>query len=71
LYKKLENNNQAFLMSEEIQNNSYGSEQWDYDAEQNWLGFWDLILKEDMRQNPHFYQKSYENNRDTNNPNKA
>ncbi len=59
-------------MSEEIQNNSFGSEQWSYEAEQNWLGFWDLILQEDIRQNPEYYknlrEENNENNRNTNNP---
>lgn len=50
---------------------SYFGDNWGFEEEQNWLGFWDLILKEDMRQNPHLYQKSYEDNRDTNNTNKA
>lgn len=30
---------------------------WDEEAWQNWIGFWDLILKEDIRQNPDFYKK--------------
>jgi len=59
-------------MSEETQNNSFGSEQWSYEAEQNWTGFWDLIVKEYIRQNPEEYKelkklgKNNENNRDTN-----
>jgi hypothetical protein len=44
-------------MSEEIQNNSTGSEKWSFEAEQNWLGFWDLITKEYIRQNPEEYKK--------------
>lgn len=31
---------------------------WDSEAEQNWVGFWDLLLKEDRRQNPNLYKKS-------------
>lgn len=27
------------------------SENWDFEAEQNWVGFWNLILKEHLRQN--------------------
>jgi hypothetical protein len=64
-------------MSEEIQNNSFGSEQWGYEAEQNWMGFWDLIVKEYIRQNPEEYKKlkeqgkNDENNRNTNYSHKA
>jgi len=39
-----------------------------FEAEQNWLGFWNLILKEDMRQNPEYYKKFKEEN-DENNEN--
>jgi hypothetical protein len=57
-------------MSEEMQNNSFVSEQWNTEAEQNWVGFWDLILKEYIRQNPEEYKKlkeqDNEHNRDTN-----
>ena len=58
-------------MFKETQNNSFGSEQWGYEAEQNWLGFWDLIVKEYIRQNPEEYKKlkeeaKNENNRNTN-----
>lgn len=64
-------------MSEEIQNNSFGSEQWSYEAEQNWTGFWNLIVKEYIRQNPEEYKKlkeqgkNDENNRNTNYSHKA
>lgn len=44
-------------MSEETPNNSFGSEQWDFEAKQNWTGFWDLIVKEYIRQNPEEYKK--------------
>lgn len=58
-------------MSEYLENNSFGSEKWSFEAEQNWLGFWNLILQEDMRQNPEYYKKlkeeNNENNRNTNN----
>jgi len=56
-YKELENKNQAFLMSEQAQNNSFRSEEWGYEAEQNWTGFWNLIVKEYIRQNPEEYKK--------------
>ena len=62
-------------MSENLNNNSFGSNEWGFEAEQNWLGFWNLILQEDMRQNPDYYKKlkeeNNENNRNTNNPHKA
>jgi len=29
-----------------------GDEAW-----QNWLGFWNLILQENIKQNPHLYKK--------------
>lgn len=34
---------------------------WDFEAEQNWQGFWDLLLKEDMRQNPDLYKEQMKN----------
>lgn len=34
------------------------NDDWDEEAWQNWLGFWSLILQEDMKQNPHFYKKN-------------
>ena len=60
-------------MSEDLDNNSFGNEKWGFEAEQNWLGFWNLLLQEDRRQNPHLYKKPKddENNRSPNNPNKA
>ena len=62
-------------MSENLDNNSLRSEKWGFEAEQNWLGFWDLILKEYIKQNPEEYKKikeeNNENNRDTNNPHTA
>ncbi len=62
-------------MSENLDNNSLGNEKWGFEAERNWLGFWDLIVKEYIRQNPEEYKKLIEenngNNRDTNNPHKA
>ena len=43
----------------------------DFEARQNLLGFFDLLLKIDMRNNPELYKKqldeNYEDNRDTNN----
>ena len=43
----------------------------EFEAEQNWLGFWNLIIQEDMRQNPDYYKEIKEenngDNRDTNN----
>jgi hypothetical protein len=59
-------------MSENLDNNSFGSEKWSFEAEQNWLGFWDLIVKEYIRQNPEEYKKlkelgkNNENNGNTN-----
>ena len=41
----------------------------DFEAKQNLLGFFNLLLQIDKRNNPHLYQKSYENKRDTNNSN--
>ena len=39
----------------------------DFEAKHNLFGFFDLLLKIDMRNNPQNYKKeSYENNRDTN-----
>jgi len=62
-------------MSEELKKNNFNNEEWGFEAEQNWLGFWNLILQEDMRQNPEYYKKikeeNNENNRDTNNSHKA
>lgn len=36
------------------------NDEWGYEADQNWDGFWDLLLKEDMRQNPQLYKKPNE-----------
>ncbi|MCX6724311.1 MAG: hypothetical protein NT155_04055 [Candidatus Staskawiczbacteria bacterium] len=62
-------------MYENLENNLSGSEGWDFEAEQNWLGFWDLITKEYIRQNPEEYKKlkeeNNENNRNTNNSHTA
>jgi len=62
-------------MSENLENNLFGSEGWSFETEQNWLGFWDLITKEYIRQNPEEYKKlkeeNNENNRDTNNSHTA
>ena len=43
----------------------------DFEAKQNLLGFFNLLLKIDMRINPHLYKKvkNNENNRNTNNTN--
>ena len=58
-------------MSEELSNNNLNNEVFGFEAEQNWLGFWDLIVKEWMRQNPEEYKKfkqeNNENNRSANN----
>ena len=45
----------------------------DFEARQNSLGFFNLLLEIDKRNNPQNYQKSQnnENNRDTNNTNQA
>jgi len=47
----------------------------DFEAKHNLIGFFDLLLKIDMRNNPHLYknnnQKSYENNGNTNNSDKG
>lgn len=31
---------------------------WSEQAWQNWTGFWNLILQEDMKQNPNLYKKN-------------
>lgn len=33
-------------------------EEWSEEARQNWIGFWNLLLQEDMKQNPNFYKKN-------------
>jgi hypothetical protein len=62
-------------MSENLENKSLVGENWDFEAEQNWLGFCDLIVKEYMRQKPEEYKKlkeeNNENNGNTNNANKT
>ena len=59
----------------EIGNEKIKSKEWSYEAEQNWLGFWDLIVKEYIKQNPEEYKKlkkeDNENNRGSNNPHKT
>lgn len=58
-------------MSDKLEQNNLNDNEWSFEAEQNWLGFWNLILQEDIRQNPEYYKKlkeeNNENNRDTNN----
>lgn len=62
-------------MFEKPENKSFGREEWGFEAEQNWLGFWDLIVKEYIRQNPEEYKKlkeeNNENNRNTDYSHKA
>ena len=62
-------------MSEELNKNNVHNEAWDFEAEQNWLGFCNLIVKEYIRQNPEEYKKLKEeineNNGSTNNANKT
>ena len=42
----------------------------DFEAKQNLLGFFDLLLKIDMRNNPELYKKQFnENYEDNRNPN--
>ena len=31
---------------------------WDEEAEQSWVGFWNLLLQEDRKQNPNLYKKN-------------
>lgn len=45
-------------MKEENQKNNFNNDYWGLEAEKNWTSFWDLIFKEDARQNPHKYKKS-------------
>lgn len=56
-----------------IENPEKTHEQKEFEANQNWLGFWNLLLQEDRRQNPHLYKqpKEDENHGSSNNPNKA
>ena len=62
-------------MSDKLEQNNFDNDEWSFEVEQNWLGFWNLILQEDMRQNPEYYKKlkeeNNENNRNTNNSHKA
>ena len=55
----------------EKQKEKENKEKMDFKARQNLLGFFDLLLKIDMRNNPELYKKqsneNYEDNRDTNN----
>lgn len=39
------------------ENNKDNQNDWDFEAEQNWVNFWNLLLQEDIRQNPEFYKK--------------
>jgi len=48
---------------EEKKRATFSSVEWSEDAWQNWIGFWDLILKEDIRQNPSLYKKLKNNDR--------
>jgi len=61
----LEKGNDKIIKKENIENNL------NFEAKQNLLGFFDLLLKIDMRNNPELYKKQFnkndENNRDTNN----
>ena len=41
----------------------------DFEAEQNLLGFFKLLLEVDMRVNPHLYKKKAKKNKDANNTN--
>ena len=45
-------------MSDKIEENKLQNDQWDFEAQQNWDGFWNLLLQEDIRQNPQTYKKS-------------
>jgi len=57
-------------MSEENkgkQNNEQRQGYFDFEARQNLLGFFSLLLQIDKRINPHLYKKD-ENNRSPNNP---
>jgi hypothetical protein len=29
-----------------------------FDEEENWVGFWNLLLQEDIKQNPNLYKKN-------------
>ncbi|MDD3434543.1 MAG: hypothetical protein PHD96_01300 [Candidatus Pacebacteria bacterium] len=60
-------------MLEKPENKSFRNKELDFEAKQNWLGFWSLLLEIDQRVNPHLYKtaKNNENNRSPNSPNKA
>ena len=45
------------MTDEPIKNNNNTDEVDDYEAEQNLLGFFQLLLKVDMRVNPQLYKK--------------
>lgn len=48
--------------NEKITNKKDGSkEEWNFEAEQNWLGFWNLLIKVDRRLHPKHYEKEEEN----------
>jgi hypothetical protein len=32
---------------------------WDTESEQNWVRFWNLLLHEDMKQNPDSYKRNH------------
>jgi len=60
-------------MFEKLKEKEKTSESIDFEAKQNLVGFFDLLLKIDKRNHPENYKKqsdeNYENNRDTNNTN--
>ena len=45
-------------MSKKIANDNTFDENWNSEAEQNWVGFCNLLLKEDLKQNPNLYKKN-------------
>jgi len=59
-------------MFQKSENNSFRSEKWDFEAKQNAVGFFSLLLKVAKR-NPELWKQicneNNENNRDTNNTN--
>ena len=62
-------------MSEQPQKEEREATEMDFEARQNLLGFFDLLLKIDMRNNPELYKKklneNYDDNGNTDNPHKA
>ena len=44
----------------EDRNNQTDKDVWSGEAWQNWIGFWNLISQEDMKQNPRGYKKLIE-----------